>query len=217
MLYERGNTMPKGSKELTDARKDEIVNACEKLYKTMSFKDITIKEIGAVTSFTRTSIYNYFETKEEIFLALLKREYEKLIESLNTLTEENVALSSEELASALARIFEERSLLLKLMTMNNYDMEACSRPENLAEFKESYGESLRALDRCFSKFTGYPKGEREELLYIFLPFVYGIYPYAEVTEKQRVAMTEAKVPFVYHSVYELTYNCVKNLLKGKGE
>ena len=69
--------MPKGSPELTASRREEIVNACEKLYQTMSFKEITIKEIGAVTSFTRTSIYNYFQTKEEIFLALMQREYER--------------------------------------------------------------------------------------------------------------------------------------------
>lgn len=69
--------MPKGSKELTVSRKEEIITACEELYKTMSFKEITIKEIGNATSFTRTSIYNYFQTKEEIFLALLQREYER--------------------------------------------------------------------------------------------------------------------------------------------
>ena len=69
--------MPKGSKELTASRKEEIITACEELYKTMSFKEITIKEIGNATSFTLTSIYNYFQTKEEIFLALLQREYER--------------------------------------------------------------------------------------------------------------------------------------------
>ena len=66
--------MPARSEERTNARKEEIINAREMLYQTMNFKDITIKEIGNVTSFSRTSIYNYFETKEEIFLALLKRE-----------------------------------------------------------------------------------------------------------------------------------------------
>ena len=65
--------MPKGSPELTNARKEEIINACEKLYKTKSFKEITLKDISNETSFTRTSIYNYFHTKEEIFLAILKR------------------------------------------------------------------------------------------------------------------------------------------------
>ncbi len=209
--------MPKGSKELTDARKEEIVNACEKLYETLSFKEITLKEIGAVTTFTRTSIYNYFRTKEEIFLALLKREYEKWIAAMDSLTEKNESLSGEEFAESLARILEDRRLLLKLMTMNNYDMEENSRPERLAEFKRTYGDSLKALDSYFAKFTQFSEAERKEILYIFLPFVYGIYPYAEVTEKQRVAMAQANVPFVYHSIYELVYNCVKNLLKSKGE
>ena len=67
--------MPKGSAELTNARKEEIIAACRELYENRSFKDITLKEIGQRTSFTRTSIYNYYETKEEIFLALLQKEY----------------------------------------------------------------------------------------------------------------------------------------------
>ncbi len=65
--------MPKGSPERTAARKEEIINACEKLYQAMSFKDITLKEIGNATSFSRPTIYNYYQTKEEIFLALFER------------------------------------------------------------------------------------------------------------------------------------------------
>ena len=38
--------MPKGSPELTRARREEIINACEKLYEVMSFKEVTIKEIS---------------------------------------------------------------------------------------------------------------------------------------------------------------------------
>ena len=79
--------MPRGSEELTNARKAEIVNACAVLYETRSFKEITLKEIGEKTSFTRTSIYNYFQTKEEIFLALFQREYEAWIEDLAALPE----------------------------------------------------------------------------------------------------------------------------------
>ena len=67
--------MPKGSEELTNARKDEIINACARLYEEKSFREISIRDIGAITSFTRTSIYNYFQTKEEIFLSLLEKEY----------------------------------------------------------------------------------------------------------------------------------------------
>lgn len=58
--------MPKGSPELTRARREEIINACEKLYEVMSFKEVTIKEISKYTSFTRPSIYN-FSAREKIF------------------------------------------------------------------------------------------------------------------------------------------------------
>ncbi|MBQ7671297.1 MAG: TetR/AcrR family transcriptional regulator, partial [Clostridia bacterium] len=58
------------TRESPQVREEEILNACEKLYERMNFKEITIKEIGAETSFSRPSIYNYFQTKEEIFLKL---------------------------------------------------------------------------------------------------------------------------------------------------
>ena len=90
--------MPKGSPERTSARKEEIVKACEHLYQTMSFREINLKEIGKVTSFTRTSIYNYFQTKEEIFLELLKREYELWIEELQQIIEGNETLSKKDFA-----------------------------------------------------------------------------------------------------------------------
>ena len=43
--------MPKGSEALTRARREEIIDACAALYKTMSLREITIKLIGARTSF----------------------------------------------------------------------------------------------------------------------------------------------------------------------
>ena len=69
--------MFKGTPEIIARRREEIVDACEQLYQTMNFKDITLKEIGNVTSFSRPTIYNYFHTKEEIFLALYEREYDR--------------------------------------------------------------------------------------------------------------------------------------------
>ena len=96
--------MPKGSPELTNARREEIINACEELYKTKSFKEITLKDIGNATSFTRTSIYNYFQTKEEIFLALLQRENELWIADLERIMPENVALTKDGFADKLKNV-----------------------------------------------------------------------------------------------------------------
>ena len=207
--------MPKGSAELTNARKEEIIAACRKLYENRSFKDITLKDIGQQTSFTRTSIYNYFETKEEIFLALLQREYELFVDDLNHLCEEKKSLSGDELASELAHALERRMMMLKLLSMNLYDMEANSRMERLIEFKAAYGESKNAVDRCLQKFCPeLDEAARQTFLYAFLPFVYGLYPYTMVTEKQKEAMNVAGISYVYMSTYDMAYTSIRTLLKG---
>lgn len=204
--------MPKGSPELTASRKEEIVNACEKLYQTMSFKEITIKDIGAVTSFTRTSIYNYFQTKEEIFLALMQREYERWADEMNALAAENDNMTADSFADAIAHSLESHEQLLKLLAMNHYDMEENSRSERLTEFKVAYGASLDAVRACIVKF--FPDIDCESFIFVFFPFLFGVYPYSVATEKQLDAMREAKMDFKMHSIYEIVYSCVIQLLGG---
>lgn len=206
--------MPKGSEELTNARKEEIVNACASLYETMGFKDITIRDIGAKTSFTRTSIYNYFQTKEEIFLALLRREHEVWIADLEEIIRQNEVLSSEEFADKLAGTLEKRVCMLKLMSMNLYDMEGNSRMENLVDFKKAYADALRAVSRCLEKFfLAMSAGDIQAFLYAFFPFLFGVYPYTSHTDKQMKAMELAHVDDAQYSVYEIIRSFVIKMLK----
>ena len=205
--------MPKGSPERTAARKEEIIHACEQLYQTMSFREITLKEIGNATSFSRPSIYNYFQTKEEIFLALFEREYDRWSEELSCILNENASLSKEQLADRIAKSLEGRRQLLKLLSMNNYDMEANSRQELLASFKKSYGRSMQLMCNLLEKFCPEKSvADIQSFIYGFYPFMFGIYPYTEVTEKQKMAMEEAGINYVYQTVYELTYSCLIRLL-----
>lgn len=205
--------MPKGSPERTAARKEEIIRACEKLYQTMGFKEITLKEIGKETSFSRPTIYNYFQTREEIFLALYKLEYDRWNAELEAILERNETLTRRQLADQIARSLEKREQLLKLLSMNNYDIEAHSRQELLSEFKAAYGESMRNIDRLLVKFCPEMSGpERQNFLYVFFPFLFGVYPYTTVSEKQRTAMSDAGVDFMYQSIYEITCNCLIRLL-----
>lgn len=208
--------MPKVTREQTNARRDEIINACAQLYETTSFKDLTLKDVGSATSFTRTSIYNYFQTKEEIFLALLEREYDLWNDDLTAISEENERLSADEFADRLARSLEKRERLLKIMSMNHYDLESSSRMENLTRFKRAYGKSLQLVARCVEKFfPDMGADEVQNFIYVFFPFMFGIYPYTNVTEKQREAMKNADADYVFMSVYEIAFSCVRTLLRGR--
>ena len=206
--------MPAGSIERTNARKEEIINACEKLYQTMSFKDITLKEIGKETSFSRTSIYNYFQTKEEIFLALLKREYDAWIRELCEAMESKETMTDDEIADVLARTLDNHGQLLKIMSMNHYDLEENSRMELLVEFKVSYGNAMKTVMAMLAKFRKDMDIEkRQEFVYSFFPFMFGIYPYTVVTEKQKEAMKLAGVNYTYSSLYDLTFVAARRMLK----
>ena len=206
--------MPKGSEELTNARKEEIIDACAALYETMGFRDITIRDIGAKTSFTRTSIYNYFQTKEEIFLALLQREYEAWISDLEAEMAKQRTLSADALAGMLADTLQRRRCMLKLMSMNLYDMEGNSRMENLVAFKRVYARSMMTVSRCLQSWMPAMKEEDiQDFLYAFFPFLFGVYPYTEVTEKQEAAMAAAQVSYGRYSIREIIYAFVIRLLR----
>ncbi len=205
--------MPKGSIELVNSRKEEILNAAEELYKSKNFKDITLNDIAQLTTFKRTSIYNYFETKEEIFLTLNKRQYEAWTADLDGIIQNNETLSKDDIAKNIALSLEKRKDMLKLM-MNHFDMEANSRLEILADFKTAFGNSIKTLDRMLEKFCpDINKNNRTKFIYAIYPFIYGIYPYTTVSDKQKEAMEKADIGFIYQSVYEITYNCVKLILK----
>ena len=205
--------MPNGSIELINSRKEEILNAAETLYRTKSFQEITLNDIAELTTFKRTSIYNYFETKEEIFLMLNKSQYESWVSDLENIIQNNNVLSKDDIAKNIAHSLEKREDMLKLM-MNHFDMEANSRLEVLAEFKVAFGNSMKTLNKLLEKFCSLMnEDDRTKFIYTLFPFIYGIYPYTTVSEKQKEAMEKANAGFIHHSIYEITYNCIKLLLK----
>ena len=85
--------------------------------------------------------------------------------------------------------------------------------ERLTEFKIVYGKALAEVRNCLDKFFPEMTAQnKQDFIFSFFPFMFGIYPYTVVTEKQREAMTKAKVNYVYMTVYEITYAEVKKLL-----
>lgn len=195
------------------ARKEEIINACKKLYENKGFKDITLKDIGEETSFTRTLIYYYFHTKEEIFLALMQREYESWIKDLDKIKKMKDNISKDDFANELALSLSKRETLLKLLSMNHYDMEENSRLENLILFKKSYYASMEKVEECLKRF--FPQMSKEDIkgfIYAFFPFMFGIYPYTKVSEKQKFALEKAGADYVYMTSYEIIKRMAIKLL-----
>lgn len=199
------------TRETPGVREEEILNACEKLYQRMNFRDVTIKEISAETSFSRPSIYNYFQTKEEIFLRLFEREYLLWCDELEKIGTDGA--KADALPERLARSLEKRKLMLKLLAVNLYDMEENSRIERLISFKKAYGKSVELLDGIIrNAFPHKTETERRQTLVAALQFLHGVYPYAHATPKQIEAMEAVGIRHDNGSIYELSLAGLKMLL-----
>ena len=200
------------TREPAQVREEEILNACEKLYEKKNFRDVTIKDIGAETSFSRPSIYNYFQTKEEIFLKLFEREYLLWCKDLEKIKEEDT--KAVELPKKLAMSLEKRTLMLRLLSVNLYDMEENSRVERLVEFKKAYCASVEAFEVLLQKaLPDQSEQERRETLVAAFEFIHGVYPYAHATKKQIEAMKEAGCRYEKKSIYELSLVGLKKILR----
>ena len=200
------------TRETPEVREEEILNACEKLYGKMNFRDVTIKEISAETSCSRPSIYNYFQTKEEIFLRLFEREYLLWCEDLEKIGVRTV--TAEKLPEKLARSLEKRKLMLKLLAVNLYDMEENSRIERLVSFKKAYGRSVDLLDGILKRtFPEKTDEERRKTLVASLQFLHGVYPYAHATPKQIEAMDAVGIRHDNGGIYELSLSGLKMIIK----
>ena len=71
------------TKEQIASRQEDIITACDAIYREKGYEAVYIKAVSKMTSVSRPSIYNYYNTKEEIFLDLLKRDFAKWTEEIN--------------------------------------------------------------------------------------------------------------------------------------
>ncbi len=100
------------------------------------------------------------------------------------------------------------------MSMVYYDLEENSRMELLVEFKVSYGNAMKTVMAMLAKFRKDMDIEkRQEFVYSFFPFMFGIYPYTVVTKKLKEAMKLAEVDYTYSSLYDLTFVAASKMLR----
>ena len=205
--------MFKGTPEIIAERREEIISACERLYQKMNFKDLTLKEIGNETSFSRPTIYNYFQTKEEIYLAMVEREFERWNADLEGISNSGQTYTKEQLAEAIACSLEKRGQMLKLICNNNHEIEANSDVELMRSFRKGLSKTVQIFEEIIRKSC--PEMSHEEIMgivYVFFPFMVGISPYTMITDKQKKVMEEDEADLFKHTIHELTYNCLTRLL-----
>ena len=144
--------MAKKPTRISNLRKEEIVNACLELYKTKTYSEITLKEIGETISVSRPSIYNYFQTKEEIFLAILEQEYTSWAEALDGILHQTDVPTRRALARQLATTLKKRETFIRILAADVPGMESMAREDNLASYKAAKAAASEMLQKVLKRY-----------------------------------------------------------------
>ena len=71
----------------TQLRRNIIIEAAEKLFLNQGYENTSMDEIAHASEFSKGTLYNYFNSKEDLYLAIAKKAYEILIELTKKFTQ----------------------------------------------------------------------------------------------------------------------------------
>ncbi len=177
--------------KLTVNRQQEIIRACEELYETLDYEEINIKEIAKSTSICRSNIYNYYETKEEIFLDILSKEYCRWMEDMDRQMEEDALRSRESYCRIVTDTVQHRPQLLRLLSAHHTTIEKNCSLEKITAFKRSLEPFQDGMRRRLSQYFPQAAQEKKEhFLLVLLSLAQGIYSMTNLSPRQLEAMRQ---------------------------
>ena len=206
--------MSKNPTERIERRRQEIIDNFLALFAEKRFNEIHIKLISERTAFTRATIYNYFKNIDEIFISAYRQEYLRWTEQLESILREHEKLTGEEFAALIAESLSERRVMLRFSLENFHEKEANCRREFIFDHKAAFSRVIDLMHDCLKKF--FPEMSEDDIvrrLYIFFPFMHGLYRYVDITPVQEEAREASHILLGRTTLYDLAYAAVLQILK----
>lgn len=198
-------------------RQQEIIRACEELYETMEYEEISIKEIAKSTSICRSNIYNYYQTKDEIFLDILEKDYLAWTEDIREIMSREVCPGRETYCRNMADTAALHPRLLKLMSVHYVTIEKNCSLEKLTAFKHAIHPFQETMEEVLSLY--FPRAPREKIqnfIFLMLSLIQGIYTMTSLCEKQVTAIREVNpdycLPDFNSALYQALYILSSDLI-----
>lgn len=209
MTWERAR-----SEEQIEHRIKEITDATARLYESNRFEDISFSMIAKEANFTRSNLYRYFKTKEEIFLALLSHDMVAWREDvLASFTNTDISVSA--FAEQWVDLILKHQRLIEIYTILYTMLEPKVSLEALTAFKKNtlvtFSVIIEQLKKIFPTLT---PDTAVEFLFAFISLGIGMYPMMNLTEKQHLAMEKADMVFASEYYKAIFVKSVRLILQG---
>lgn len=113
LVYEMSIVVYSGGEEM---KEDAILKAAKKLITKYGYKKVSMDEIALEAGVTKKTVYSYFDSKEELLNALIRKELEKMKKELEEIEKQNgdLLLSTHEGIYNLLK-FRRKNNLFKIL------------------------------------------------------------------------------------------------------
>jgi AcrR family transcriptional regulator len=138
-----------------EARRDQLIEVAEQLIGQHGLHAATMKRIAAIAGISETQAYNYFSTREQLFVELARREFARI----RTARQAEVSTSKDHYeriartTRTYLRHIGQRGALLQTL-LSNPDVRALLR----AEHRREQQDNVRAHAQRLADLYGIPKG-----------------------------------------------------------
>lgn len=181
------------TEEQFNERRQEIIHATQLLYQQYSFREINFSKISEKTKIARSTIYNYYLNKEEIFLDIILEHFMNIKKGIvdNLL---QVKLDRSDLVDKITKILMDNYELLVLISLYIEQIEYTCSQEKLNDFKLR----IKDLNEALIKMTKFQFPDASETLIqyfvqAFYSALHGIAPACSPIKKQKIAMEKAGI------------------------
>jgi AcrR family transcriptional regulator len=161
-------------------RRELLLTSASALFERHGFAGVTMAEIAREAGLAKGTVYLYFKTKEELFLALLDRELDRWSLAMAEALSQRQTWRPAQLAAAAAQALEERHLLRKLLALMGSVLEHNVDYESALAFKEGLARRAWASGALLeSVFPFLDQGEGTHLLLRLYGLAIGLQQIAE--------------------------------------
>lgn len=121
-----------------EARKEAILSGARELFTEAGFFDVSMATIAKHSGLAKGTVYLYFKTKEEIFLALSTEEFEAWLDDFDLrLSTLSGAVDISEFLEILLKSFDGRNAMQQLMSLLHLVLEKNITYDEAFAFKKN--------------------------------------------------------------------------------
>lgn len=210
MTWERAR-----SEEQKEQRFSEIMAATASLYEKHSFEEITFVLIAKQAKFTRSNLYKYFNSKEEIFLEFIKHDIILWRKDVTANLKPGSIDSVKEFASVWVGLQVRHKRLIKLLSILHNALEKNVSIEKLTEFKRDTLEELLSLAEVLcSVFPKLTIEKAANLLELQIASAIGLFQMTDLSEMQQQILEQPEFAVLKLDFETSFQESVEHLLNG---